>query len=167
MFDLPRYSGWDALHPVISHFPIALLLVAPFCLAAAIALRKHRTALAVTALGLSLAGTFGVYLAAATGDAARDAARAAALQSQELKAALATHEDLGSAARAAFSVLTAALAALLAAPPLLKRELPARRLVAGLALLLVLYLGAGLALVNTAHSGGLLVHRLGVHAPIR
>jgi hypothetical protein len=130
-------------------------------------LTKHRRTLVVVAFGLMLAGTIGLYLAASTGDAARDVARDAAQQSSEVKTAVQAHEDLGSAARAVFSALTVLLAALLFGPRVLKRELKGRHLLAGLITLLVLYLAAGLILVNTAHSGGLLVHKLGLHARIR
>ena len=167
MFDFPSIPSWDALHPSVSHFPIALLLLVPICLAAAIWLKKHRTALVMVTLGLSLAGTIGVYLAAMTGDAARDVARDAAPQTQEVKAAVEAHENLGSVARAVFSVLTALLAALVLAPALLKRDLTSLQVVVGLTVLLVLYLAAGLILLNTAHTGGLLVHKLGIHARIR
>jgi hypothetical protein len=114
-----------------------------------------------------LAGTIGVYVAASTGDSARDVARDAAPQSPEVKTAVQAHEDLGSAARAAFSALTVLLAALLFGPCVLRRELKGSHFLAGLIALLVLYLAAGLILLNTAHSGGLLVHKLGLHARFR
>ena len=61
-------------------------------------------------------------------------------------------------------LLAAALA--LALPRVFKRELKASHFLAGLIALLVLCLAAGLILLNTAHSGGLLVHKLGLHARI-
>jgi uncharacterized membrane protein len=166
MFDFPSITSWDALHPGVSHFPIALLLVAPVCLLAALWLTTHRRTLALIAFGLMLAGTVAVYLAASTGDAARDVAPDAAPQTSEVKAAVQAHEDLGSVVRAAFSALTLLLAALLYGPCLLKRELKVSHFLAGLGVLLLLYLAAGLVLLNTAHTGGLLVHKLGMHARI-
>ena len=163
MFQLPPIPSWDALHPTISHFPIALLLVAPLCLLAGLWCRDQRRALAMVALGLMAAGTLGVYLAASTGDAARDVA----VQTPEVKAAIQAHEDLGAVVRAVFSALTVLLAALLFAPGLARRELTSRELGAGIAVILVLSVVAGLILVNTAHTGGLLVHKLAVHARIQ
>ena len=87
------------------------------------------------AFAVVVAGTLGVLLSAATGDAARDAASPA----PRIAAAIAEHEDLGSFVRAAFSVLALLLA-------------------------LVLHLVALLPLYNAAHSGAVLVHKLGVHA---
>ncbi|HNX48726.1 MAG TPA: hypothetical protein PLS53_05790 [Thermoanaerobaculaceae bacterium] len=166
MFDFPPVPSWDALHPGVSHFPIALLLLVPFCLGAALWLTRHRATLAVVALGLTFVGTVGVYLAASTGDGARDVAREAAPQAAEVKAAVEAHENLGSIARAVFSGLTVLLAAFVLAPHLLKRELTSSQSVACLAVLLVLFLVAGLILLNAAHTGGLLVHKLGMHARI-
>ncbi len=162
MFDIPRIPSFDALHPAVSHFPIALLLIAPLFLLLASWLRRHRLVLAGVALGLMATGTVGVYLAATTGDAARDAASGR----PELKNFIAAHEELGSVARATYSVLTGLLAALLLARRLSGRE-PGRLLPAGLVTLAVLSAAAGLILVNTAYTGALLVHQHGLHAPIR
>jgi len=163
MFEIPPLQHWDALHPAISHFPIALLIVAPLFLILCLCLRSHRRTLLAVALGLTVAGTLGVYLAAASGDEAKSKAP----QTPEVKAALDLHEDLGSTARAVFSGLTVLLAALAFSPRLLKKPLSERAVAASVVALAVLYGCAGLILLNTAHSGGLLVHKLGVHAPIR
>jgi uncharacterized membrane protein len=171
MFDLPSLSSWDALHPSLSHFPIALLLLVPFCLAAAIFVNKHRQTLLAVAFGLTLVGMAAAYFSASTGDAARDvaqeAARNGAPQTAEVKAAVQTHEDLASVVRAGSTVIAVLLAALLFGPQLLKRELKDNHFLAGLVVLLVLCLALDLVLLNTAHTGGLLVHKLGMHAPIR
>jgi uncharacterized membrane protein len=162
MFQFPPMPSWDALHPFISHFPIALLLVAPVALLAGVCVHRHRRALAAVALGLMACGTIGVYLAASSGDAARDLAA----KTPEVKSAIDAHEDLGSTARAVFTGLTVLLAALVLLPRIARKGLNDRALLVGMVVLLVLYLGGGLILVNTAHSGGLLVHKLSVHARI-
>jgi len=84
-----------------------------------------------------------------------------------VKEAVQAHEDLGSAVRAASSALTVLLAALLFGPRMLKRELKRSHLLAGLTTVFVLSLVVGLILLNAAHTGGLLVHTLGLHARIR
>ncbi len=162
MFALPSLSNWDALHPAFSHFPIVLLLVAPLFLILALCSPARRQGLLVLALSFMVAGTLAVCLSAATGDAARDVA----LKTPSIAKAIEDHENIGSTVRAAFSVLTALLAALLYGPRLLRKELSlgtATTLTVGL---LLLSLVALLPLVNAAHSGGVLVHKLGVHAKL-
>jgi uncharacterized membrane protein len=163
MFDIPPIPSFDALHPGVSHFPVALLLVAPLFLLLALWVRERRQTLAVVALGLMVAGTAGVFVAASTGDAARDAAKL----TPEQKRACETHESLGSTTRAVFTGLSLVLAALLLAPRALKMRSGTRFLSAGLLAVLVLSVAAGLIVVNTARTGGLLVHQQGVHARIR
>ncbi len=154
--------GWPALHPSLSHFPIVLLLLAPVFVLLGLALSPVRRGLLLAGLWLLLAGTLATYLAAASGDAARDVAP----QTREVKAAVARHEDLGGLVRVAASGLTALWAALLFGPGLLGRSLSLsafRRL--AIAFLLLCLMTAGLV-VAAAHTGGLLVHRLGVHAAL-
>jgi uncharacterized membrane protein len=163
MFELPTIPSWDALHPAISHFPIALLLVAPLFVLVGLWLRDERRTLWSVAIGLMVAGTVGVYLSAATGDAAKELAQ----KTPEVTAALEKHESIGELARALFSVLTVLLAALHVGPGLIKRALGPRLSTALACAFLAVYAGAALILVNAASSGGLLVHVLGVHARLR
>jgi uncharacterized membrane protein len=162
MFGLPSFPTWDALHPSISHFPIALLVVSPILVILGLCLSSQRRVLMAVALGFMVAGTAGVYLAAATGDAAKELAP----KTPEVTTAIESHENVGSVARAAFTVLTVLFAALLYGPAALKRELDPKAFTTLTLLFLALFLGATLVLVNTAHTGGILVHKLGVHARI-
>jgi uncharacterized membrane protein len=162
MFSLPPVPSWEALHPSISHFPIVLLMVGPLFVLLALWLRDQRRTLMAVAVGLMVAGTLGVYLSASTGDEAKKAAP----QTAEVKQALESHENLGSVVRAVFSVLTVLLAALQYGPGLLRKELSARAYTTLAVVFLLLCVGGALVLLNTAHTGGLLVHKLGVHAKI-
>ncbi|QQR73371.1 MAG: hypothetical protein IPJ17_18080 [Holophagales bacterium] len=160
MFELPSVPSWDALHPFVSHFPIALLLLSPALLLAALVVPARRLTLLALAVWLMAAGTLAVYLSAATGDAARDVAPKA----PEIVQAVADHEELGSAVRAVFTGLTVLLVALRFGPGWLKRPLGAGALASATAALLLVDLVAVLLVLKTGHSGALLVHRLGVHA---
>lgn len=154
--------AWSALHPALAHFPIALLLVAPLVAAAAWLWRHHRRPLLVAAFGLAAAGTVGVYLSAATGDAAREAAP----KTSEIAAAVEQHESLGAAERTVATALTALLAALLWGDRLVHRPLGRRTAVVLAVLLVTAALASTGLLVATGHSGGVLVHTMGVHASL-
>lgn len=161
---LPPVPGWNELHPLVIHFPIALLLVAPlFIIVGVIANPQKGRPFLVAALVLMLLGTFGAFLAIATGEAAGEIAE----RTPAVSAVLERHEDLAEMTRIVFSVLTLLFAAILFLPRILKREasaLTARIL--PLAFLL-LYSTGSVILVNTAHNGGRLVHELGVGAAVK
>lgn len=163
MIQFPPVPAWDALHPLVVHFPIALLLVAPLFIVIGVALRpaKGRVYL-VSALILMALGTCAVFVALETGEAAAKLAE----RTPEINAVLEHHEQLAETTRVAFTVLTVIFAAIVLLPRLVRRN---SRWLAGRALpliFLVLY-GAGmLLLVNTAHNGGRLVHEFGVKAMV-
>lgn len=156
---LPPVPGWNELHPLVIHFPIALLLVAPlFIIVGVITNPQKGRPFLIAALVLMLLGTASTFLAIATGEAAGEIAE----RTPAVSAVLEKHEDLAEMTRIVFSVLTLLFAAILFLPRILKREasaLTARIL--PLAFLL-LYSTGSVILVNTAHNGGRLVHELGV-----
>ena len=164
MIQFPPIPGWDALHPLIIHFPIALLLVVPFLIVVG-ALRppdRGRTILYV-ALGLMIAGTLGTFLAVASGEAAGRLAE----RTPQIDAVLERHEELAEATRITFSVLTVVFAAILLVPRTLGK-LSGRLISTALPLVFLLFYGAGvLLLTNTAHNGGRLVHEFGVKAAVK
>lgn len=158
---LPPIPSWTELHPLVVHFPIALLLVAPLFIAAGILMNPSKGhPFLIAALALMLLGTAGTFLAVATGEAAGEVAQRTAAVNTVLQ----RHEDLAETTRIVFSVLTLIFAALLFLPRLLKREatIVSARI---LPLAFLLFYSAGaVILVNTAHNGGRLVHELGVHS---
>ena len=164
MSQFPPIPSWDALHPLVIHFPIALLLVVPFLIVTG-ALRppeRGQTILYV-ALALMIVGTLGTFLAIATGEAAGRIAE----RTPQIDVVLEHHEQLAEATRIAFSVLTVLFAAILLIPVILKKT--SNRLVSTALSLafLVLYGGGILLLTNTAHNGGRLVHEFGVRAAVK
>ena len=71
MIQFPPIPSWDALHPLVIHFPIALLLVVPFLIVVGALVPPERgRAILYVALALMIAGTLGTFLAVATGEAA-------------------------------------------------------------------------------------------------
>lgn len=156
---LPPWPGWDGLHPLIIHFPIALLMVAPVFLFLAIVGRTYAASFAWSAFVLLLLGTAAAFVAVSTGQAAAELA----LRSEAISAVLTRHEELAEQTRNIFAGITAGYAILLLLPLAFKRFArpwyPA--VVSGVALVAVL--AGSLQLVGTAHQGGLLVHKYGVH----
>jgi uncharacterized membrane protein len=156
---VPALPPWNALHPLVVHFPIALLLVVPLIIAIGIAGRPGRGVLGVAFLLLVL-GTAAAWIAAATGESAGQLAE----RLPGVARILDRHEELAEITRTLFTALTLAYGGLLAVPRALKRELSRRRRIALHGGFLVLYVAALGPLVATAHQGGRLVHEKGVHA---
>jgi uncharacterized membrane protein len=163
MFQLPPIPSWNALHPLIIHFPIALLLVAPlFIIAALLVSVPKRQALMISALVLMILGTASVYVALSTGEAAGRLAE----RTTQVNAVLERHEDLAEKTRLTFTVLTVTLAGILTVPRFLKWNPSRAKSAIVFIVFLVLYGGAAQLLINTAHHGGLLVHEFGVTATV-
>jgi uncharacterized membrane protein len=160
---LPPIPSWNELHPLVIHFPIALLLVAPLFIVIGIIVNPGKGRPFLTAaLVLMLLGTAGTFFAIATGEAAGEIVE----RTPAVSAVLERHEDLAEMTRIVFSVLTLLFAAILLLPRLLKRE-PSVATARILPLAFLIFYSAGaVILVNTAHNGGRLVHELGVHARI-
>ncbi len=164
MIHFPPIPSWDALHPLVIHFPIALLLVVPFLIVVGALVPTERgRAILYVALTLMIAGTLGTFLAVATGEAAGRIAE----RTPQIDLVLEHHEQLAEATRIAFSVLTVVFAAILLIPVILKKT--ANRVVSTVLPLafLVLYVGGIMLLTNTAHNGGRLVHEFGVRAAVK
>ncbi len=160
MIETPPLPSWDGLHPLIVHFPVALLMVAPLLVLLALVLRAHRRGLFLAALVLMALGTASTWVAVETGEAAGKLAD----RTPEVSAVLEHHEELAESTRAIFTVLTLVFAGMVLAPVLLRRE-PGEIVTVALALLFLAVYGAGtLVLANTAHNGGRLVHELGVRS---
>ncbi len=161
MIQMPVIPPWEGLHPLIVHFPIALLLITPLLVIAGALLKPEKGRIILyVALGLMLIGTLGTFLAAATGEAAGKLAE----RTPQIDAVLERHEELADATRAVFTALTLIFAAIVFAPKLF-RKLPGKFVTTALPLVFLLFYGAGmLLLANTAHNGGRLVHEFGVKA---
>lgn len=153
---------WHALHPLVIHFPIALLFVAPVLVLIAMMMRRSGTVMNTAALVVMIIGTGASYLAIATGDAAGEVAAKTAAVAGVLE----RHEELSEATSVAFSILTGLFALMLVGPLVLRKPLPRRAAVIASSAFLGLWaFGLGLLTV-AAHHGGRLVHELGVHAQL-
>ena len=158
---LPPVPTWDAMHPMVVHFPIALLLVAPLFVVTAAVWRRYELPLAVSALSLMALGAAGAFVAAATGEAGEGA-----VNSPAAEAVLERHEELAEVVEVTFAALTGAFAAIVFLPRLIRRTPPAALRAGMYGVFLLAYAVGSVILANTAHQGGRLVHELGVRAAI-
>lgn len=161
MFQFPPVPTWDAMHPLLIHFPIVLLVLAPVFVVIGAALRPPANRPYMTvALIMLLLGSLSLFLAASSGEEAAELAD----RSGGVNSVLAAHEALASTCEILFSVLSAIFAGIYIWPRLFRRiETRVTSTVVPLAFL-SLYSVSLLYLVNTAHAGGRLVHEFGVHA---
>ena len=158
---LPPMPSWTGMHPLVVHFPIALLLVAPLLVVAALVWKTLSRGLLVAALALMVTGTAFTWVAVSTGEAAGEQAERAGAR---IEAVVEQHEELAETTRNVFTLLTLVFATLVFAPSAMRRTLEIVPFTAVHAAFLVMYAGGALFLVNTAHQGGRIVHEFGVRA---
>lgn len=161
---IPPNPGWDGLHPLIVHFPVALLLVGPLFLLLGLAIKRMRTAFYLCALILMLLGTAGAFVAVATGEAA---AQLADQSVDGVGAVLEEHEEMAGQVRIVFALLSIVLAAILAGRRFIRKPWVEKATMGLVVLFLAGYAVAALFLANTAHLGGRLVHEFGVRAVVK
>lgn len=148
------------LHPLVVHFPIALLMVVPLLVLLGLAWSEHRAGIHIAALVLLVIGTSMAVLAVISGLAASGAVTGA----PELMAVLDLHERLAKRTTFFYAALTLAFI-LIQLVPVLAASWDSRRRILALNLAwLAVSLGANALLVRTGHLGGRMVHELAVHA---
>jgi len=158
----PPLPAWNEFHPLVIHFPIALLIVAPLFALLAVFLRSGRRWLGLSALLLMALGTVAAFVAVETGEAAA----AAHHFTPRVEAVVEQHEELGETVRDLFTGLTVVYAAVLLLPPAVRRfEGQAATLVLN-GVFLLAYAVCLVVLANAADLGGQLVHRYGVRGII-
>jgi uncharacterized membrane protein len=159
---LPPIPSWDGLHPVIVHFPIALLLIAPILIVLGMIFYKNGRAFMISAFVLMLIGTIAAFIATATGEAAGELAE----RIPGVEGVLENHEELAETTLNIFTALTAIFGAIVFVPMIFKKEF-GQKIVIPLSLAFLLFYGAGtVVLLNAAHEGGRLVHEFGVRSMV-
>ena len=159
-FQLPPIPSWEGLHPLVVHFPIALLLIAPRFVLAAMVMRQRGRLLAVAGLTLMVIGTAFAFVAKESGEAAGELVDA----SDSVQAVLERHENLAELTVPLFASLTAAYAVLLSLQWWFLRLRAAAIHFPLHGVFLLAFMVSCVVLANTAHQGGRLVHEFGVRA---
>lgn len=160
MFSFPPLPPWNGMHPLVIHFPIALIIVAPLFVVLGLLIKpRTREFIGVSALLMILAAG-GALLATSTGSAAEHLAE----KVPGAKAILHEHEELGESAEVFAIALAAALVVGFASLCIWRPKLP-RGVIIGFGMVYLVGHAAGMLVVaNTAHQGGRLVHEFGAHA---
>ena len=159
----PPMVRFEGMHPIVVHFPVALLTVAPVFIVLAMCLKKQAREMLLSALVLVLIGTGFAYLATATGEAASDFVP----DVPEARETLGRHEDLAVLARNLFSGVALVLALLTVVVWVWGQKMKHWHVVVMCLLMLAIYAGPVLVLINAGHEGGMLVHEYGTRAPMR
>jgi uncharacterized membrane protein len=151
------------MHPLVVHFPIALLLFAAVFVVLAIIVPKRGWWFSVSALILLIGGTAGAFVAVSTGEAARDVVEEG---EDEMFEVMQEHEDVVEQARNVFVALTIVYAGIVFLP-VVARSLQSWKFAmpANLVFLAAL-MGANMLLASGAHLGGRLVHEFGVKSAL-
>jgi uncharacterized membrane protein len=150
---------FNHLHPVIVHFPIALLAMAPFIFLVGALWPTQRRGIHAIAMLLLVLGLLGGLLALTTGEAAANLAR----RTPELRAALNAHEWSAQWTVSIFGILVVAWLINLGMSRFFHRG-PSPRLARALFILWLLLSVLGVAaLLRTGHLGGHMVHDLHTH----
>lgn len=149
--------AWHALHPVVIHFPIGLLLVVPlFIVIGAILPPQKAQPWMLTGLVLMALGTASLFVAVPSGEAA---ARVN-FQSADAPALLELHERLALETRGIFVMLLAIYVGVMLVPAILHQQSRLFSTVLPVSFLLLYFAGAVL-LLNAAQAGTELAHPSG------
>lgn len=159
MTNLAQINDWGSLHPLIVHFPTALLFTAPLFIVLGLIAQKSRKTFYICALILMLLGTAGVFLAVSTGNSAAETLSG----NPAIAATLEAHVRFAEQSRLNFSVLAILFLLYVISPNFIqKRPGKLDRVIGSLFLIIYVF---NLALIfNTAHYGGKLVHQHGIRS---
>src|ERR1041385_1087693 len=118
MASIPILPEWHQLHPLMVHFPIGLLLIAPlFILIGVLRSQESGRSFLLSGLLLILTGTAGLCAAAWSGTMAGSEA----ILNAQLRAVLNQHRVYAETTRVTFFVLTAIFAAIVITPRLFSK----------------------------------------------
>ncbi len=161
MFSLPPLpTTWDGYHPLVVHYPIALLLTAPALIVLALILHRHRHPLNLAALVIMAIGVAGAWVALSTGEAAEEFVD----EVGAIKTILHEHEEAAEMAWKTSLLMMVLFAGYTFVPWMMRKDWPRKVTVFAGVVFLIGYSIPCLAVANAGHLGGRLVHEQGVRA---
>ena len=161
MFSFPAFPPFEGLHPLVVHFPVALILTVWIPAIIGLFLPKQTKSWYMVTLFWLALGVFGAMFSVVTGEAAEEIA---VVTTDAAKSLLHEHEEAGELVRTVF-VFTFLLSL---TTFLLRYVWSSKKVVIVVAAILTTlgYVAGCIMLVNVAHQGGVLVHHHHIHAPI-
>ena len=163
MFGIPPLPPFEGFHPFVVHFTVGILLSAWVPMVLGLIDRKRRRSWFRAGLMMIVMGTLFSFAAVLTGEATEEIVPHS---SELVEHAIHEHEELAEGARNIFIGVTA----IYLASMILYCKMPEPKKkkigLAGAVLVGITYTLGALALANAGHQGGLLVHDLGLHAPV-
>lgn len=163
MLGFPPIPPFEGMHPIVVHFPIGILLIAWLPMLIGLFDKGRRGGWFASAALLLVVGTLAAFGAVLTGEATEEIVVAT---SDSMKHAIHEHEDAAELARNLFIGVTVLFLVVWVAASRIAEKKRAMVGMIGGALVAVVYGLGALALANTGHLGGVLVHEYGIHAPL-
>jgi uncharacterized membrane protein len=160
-FELPPQPPWEGLHPLVIHFPIALLFVTPVFVLLAALLGKQGRWFGLAALMLLVMGTMGGAVAVSSGDAAFDVLVDVEDGGWQV---VEEHQQAAKNVQTMIVGLTILYAILFAIPLVISKWNVASYWLLTNLVFLALLMVVNLQLAHAAHLGGRLVHQYGARA---
>ena len=172
MFTLPSPPPIEGMHPLVVHFPIALLLVTPLLVVIGLSTKRCTMAWWGAAAVVMVLGTIGAWAATITGEASEKAgmvATAMAVQPDASKAIMDTveaHSGLAESARNIFTAITVLFTLFVLFSLVSKREMSRVAAVVIALVFIALWSLGALKIVQAGHLGATLVHKYQVTVPV-
>ena len=154
------FSDWGAMHPLLIHFPIVLLIIAPVFLLVGLFLKGHRLAIYACALALILLGTASLYIAASSGETA---AEGLTQMNADALATFEKHYELAELTEKIFLALSLIACVLFILYYRAHQNLSQGLQMSAALTFLGLYTLGLIFMLNAAHYGGELVHHHSIH----
>ncbi len=162
----PPTPPWEGMHPLVVHFPIALLLFAAVFVFLAAITPVRGWWFSVSALLLLIGGTGSAFVSLSTGEAAMNVAEGDGENEDQMWDVMDEHQTKMEQVTKYFAALTAIYAGLVFLPLLFKSLRGMKFAFPANLVFLAALMGANLLLANGAHLGGRLVHEFGVRSKL-